>query len=71
MYVHAVIPKINFEKNSFRVPTHLENFENLENEKIKFPGLWKSWEKEKQENVMENFWKFSRNAFEIITEFFL
>ena len=41
-----------------RVPNHLENLENLENEKISFPGLEKSWKKEKQEHVLEKSCKF-------------
>ena len=42
-----------------KVPTQLENLENLENEKKKFPSLEKSWKKEKHENVLEKSWKFS------------
>ena len=39
----------------FRVPTHLENLENLENENVNFQA-WKSPGK-KMENVLEKSWK--------------
>ena len=54
------IPEINLLLNlitNIRVPTQLENLENLENEK-KFPSLEKSWEKGKNRKMS---WKSSGN----------
>ena len=41
------------------VPTHLENLENLRNEKINLQA-WKSPGKKKKLNVLEKSWKFKK-----------